>query len=757
MTEIDEAELLGAARAGTELDGSADGGRRPVSADLLRRCCIALRDQIDPRGIRLTGAHVTGQLDLTGLDVRFPLRFDDCEFEHAPVLLGADLFGLSLTRCRLPGLLANGLRLRNDLDLSGARIRGSHASVASITRRAAVWLSEATVGGRLLCTDAFIDGIQDRALYADRIQIAGAARLIGHFTAFGEVRMMGARIGGGLELTGAHLISRQWLALDLAGATIEGGLLMARDPSGRTPVIRGRVDLASARIKGTITMQNAAVFLAGDPLPYDSAYRWSPPGTVIRAPSLTLGGQFAIERDCRIYGGIDIWMSDVGSIWLGPHISIAAPGSTALEFTSVQVRGSVTLLQQTFVQGTIRMEGALVHGMLGLHGQLSHPEHKSLVAGNGVTVERSVVLEDLVASGGRINFTGATLGSLTAEQAKLCNPDGESLSLGGANVRGSVRLVSGFISAGTVILNRARIGGRLLLSGGSFVCRGPGSGQYPGCAIESISATIDGGIDLGWSEISEAVDVTDTKTSFLADDPDRWPPRYAISGLSYSRFELPQGAAPRAVWDERARSRWLDGQQAFDSGPYEQAARVFREHGYVRGSERILIAQRRQARQVEPVGPSAVKRGRQVLDRAYGFVGYGYRPWQVLWMIGGLLAAVAVTLTVPALQATMRANNGNGSVYSTSGLVLGPSGPAGPRLAAADTCGSGEVRCLSPVLYSVDTVIPLISLDQRSTWYPDPRVRYGEFMLWWLDTATILGWLLSTVFVLSLARLARSQ
>jgi hypothetical protein len=67
------------------------------------------------------------------------------------------------------------------------------------------------------------------------------------------------------------------------------------------------------------------------------------------------------------------------------------------------------------------------------------------------------------------------------------------------------------------------------------------------------------------------------------------------------------------------------------------------------------------------------------------------------------------------------------------------------------------VRCLSPFLYSVDTVIPLISLDQRSTWYPDPHVRYGELMLWWLDLSTILGWLLSSVFVLSLARLARSS
>jgi hypothetical protein len=72
-------------------------------------------------------------------------------------------------------------------------------------------------------------------------------------------------------------------------------------------------------------------------------------------------------------------------------------------------------------------------------------------------------------------------------------------------------------------------------------------------------------------------------------------------------------------------------------------------------------------------------------------------------------------------------------------------------------CGDGQVRCFSPVLYAIDTVVPLISLDQRVTWYPDPRVRYGELMLWWLNLGTILGWLLSSIFVLSLARFSRSS
>jgi hypothetical protein len=53
-------------------------------------------------------------------------------------------------------------------------------------------------------------------------------------------------------------------------------------------------------------------------------------------------------------------------------------------------------------------------------------------------------------------------------------------------------------------------------------------------------------------------------------------------------------------------------------------------------------------------------------------------------------------------------------------------------------------------------VIPVISLDQRSTWRPDTGVQDGTVMQWWLDVATILGWLFSSIFVLSLAGLARS-
>ena len=137
MDEVGEAELLAAASAGQIAECGADGNRRPVQAELLRRCCHRLKDQIDPRGLRLRSAAIVGSLDLASMDVRFPVRFDDCDFDSPLVAEGAQLQELLLTQCvRLPGLLANGLRVRRDLDLSGSHLTGAHRTTASTSKRA---------------------------------------------------------------------------------------------------------------------------------------------------------------------------------------------------------------------------------------------------------------------------------------------------------------------------------------------------------------------------------------------------------------------------------------------------------------------------------------------------------------------------------------------------------------------------------------------------------------------------------------------
>jgi hypothetical protein len=234
-----------------------------------------------------------------------------------------------------------------------------------------------------------------------------------------------------------------------------------------------------------------------------------------------------------------------------------------------------------------------------------------------------------------------------------------------------------------------------------------------------------------------------------------------VSGFTYDRFEQPQGGSSARTWDHAARCKWLQHQVAYDAGPYEQAARVFRQHGYVDGAKAILIAQRRQARNTIR-GPRRLPR--RLLDTAYSLtVSYGYRPGRVLWLLAILLVLVTASLQMRAPQSAMRATIA-GIVDTTQGPI--PSRTAGPPSpgagsaspeSAGPVCGDGQVRCFNSFLYAFDTVIPLVSLGQRATWYPDAHAAYGTFLQWWLGAATVLGWLLSSIFVLSLASLARSM
>lgn len=761
MDQIQEAELMSAARTGDVLDGTVDGQARAVQADILRACCRQLGGQVDPRGLRLKGAIVVGCLDLTGLVVPFPLRFENCEFECAPVAEGAELFELSLTDCpRLPGLLANGLRLRRDLNLSRSKVAGTHQTSASTSSPAAIWLCESEIAGRLLCAGTTIDGGPGRAIHADRLQVSGAVRFIDKFTAKGEIRLLGARIGGSLDLSGAQIESSDRVAIELGTAAIDGSVFLIEDRSGSGPLIRGLVNMRSARISGQFMMRNATLE-APSGLPAGSIYRGTTEeGTVIDAPRLSVGAEVSLAEHCAVNGRIDMPMATISSVSIGADCILRAPGRTALDLTAAQIGGYLRLDERAIIEGTLRLAGAAIQGTLALHGEMSDPERRSLVGGSAMTVTGAVYLEGLRTRGGRVNFRGATLGSLVAENARLHNPGGYTISLHQAHVKGSVLLASGFVSTGLAVLSRSTIDGRLRLTGGSFTCPEPAPPRNDrGHAIEAISATVLGGMDLGWETVKPSVDFTEATTTFLADDPSRWPASYTITGLTYDRFERPQDSQLRDVWNPAVRSAWLGRQTVFDSGPYEQAARVFRQHGYISGAEQILMAGRRHARKATAASSSWPRRGGLAL---YATVGYGYRPWRVLWVLATLLVLVAVSLQVHPWQGTLRATNGNGAVYSVWGPVPSPTDQSAPvpgnsaDRQPSDSCGDGEVRCFSPWLYAVDTVIPLISLDQRSTWYVDPHLPGGKLMQVWLNLADLLGWLLSSIFVLSLARLSRS-
>ncbi|NUW31628.1 hypothetical protein HTZ77_09335 [Nonomuraea sp. SMC257] len=743
---IDEATLRRAAATGEALR-SLDGDDLVVSGGLLRELFRRDPQDVDPRGLTLEGARVEGGLDLRGMQVPFPLRFVDCAFDRPLDLDGAELHALVLDGCDIPGVVANGLRVRRDLDLSRSRIRGALWTSASTSCSAAVWLCESEIGGRLLCVDTVIDGAV-RAVQADRMRVGGTIRLLHGFEARGGIRLLGADVAGSLDLTGARLTRPdRGLALDLGDATIGGSVFVIADQTGRRPLIRGRLDLGNARIAGQLLIRDADFEPAGPAAGsgYDSRRHVA---AVVSAPGLVVNGDVSIEGECRFGGGVDLSMGTYSTIRIHEGTVLAAPGERALDLTNAELRSSLVLAEGVAVEGALRLAGAHVRGDLVLKGtRWSGPEAGTLVAAQGSTVDGNVDLRGVETHGGRIIFRSATIGTaLDAHRARLRNPGGEALSLRQAVVRGSVLLAGGFAADGSVLLNRAVIEGRLDCAGGTFGDLG------------AVSATARGGMDLHWAAPPESVDLTGAVTTVLADDPATWPRRSAIAGFVYDRFD--------GSWDWRTRRDWLRGMEPFDAGPYEQAARVFRQHGRPVEAERLLMEQRRRARQARPPGARPPARVlRDLRDVLYGVtVGYGYRPGRTLWLLGALLALVGALVATPAAQATLRATDPRGNVYAVDGRLVtvdetGQAADATATRARAaprpGPCGDGQVRCFDPVFYTIDTVVPLISLGQRAVWYPETRTTAGRVTSALLNVASVLGWLLSTVVVLSFARLAR--
>lgn len=762
MTDIGEGEIVAAMRDGLVLDCGIGGSRGLVDAEVIRKCCWQLRNEVDPHGLRMRNASIRGSLDLAGMIVPFPVRLRDCEFDSPIRVEGADLSELTLRNSpHLPGLLANGVRIHRDLNLSGSRVSGELRTTASTSKRSAVWLCESEIGGRLLCADTVIDGCRDRAIQADRMRVSGNVRLLHRFTACGEIRMIGTHIGGSLDLTGAHIESPVTrLALDLGEAEIDGSVFVVQDSAGRRPVVRGRIDMGRARVGGQFLIRNADLVTLGE-LPETSAYsRARASGVVLSAPRLSVAAELTIEGSSCVHGGIDLSMGELSNLSIGSECVLRSPGGTALNMTNTILLSTMALSPGITVQGMVTLDGAHVRGTLDLRrAALSNPASGTLISAQGSRIDGDVDMSGLRGTSGRLRFANATLGGVLATGAQLDNQGDFTLSLHQATVNGSVVLADGFVSDGAVILTRASIGGRLECTGGTFLAAHEHGSRFPH-AIEAMSAIIRGGMELDWAEVSPSIDLTNAVTTSLTDDPANWPPSIIISGFTYDRFGQ-SFLGNSTPWDHIARRAWLNRQPAHDAGPYEQAAQVYRRHGYTEGAKAILIAKHRRARsQINGRWSLA----RRAVNTAYdATVGYGYRPVRALALLIGLLALVTGSLVIPATQTTMRATTITGVTYTTHGPIAPTAISRHPGLrdvntaeTRADNCGGGQIRCFNPFLYAIDTVIPLISLDQRSTWYPEVHAPYGTLMQWWLNIATILGWVLSTIFVLSLANLART-
>ena len=226
---------------------------REIRATLIRELLLGRRGDLDPRGVRVQGARITGLLDLDHVQAIVGLELRKCVLPDPLSTGDAVLPWLSLQDSVIDTLHALGLRTTSNLWLAGVRLDAGGGAISLIG---------AHIGGYLICDGATITNSGGAALYADSLhvernltvrkaQIAGR----GHD---GALRLISAHVGGDLDCAGAKITNDTGAALLGDEARVDGNaFLMKLRARGAGEQLT--ISFAAARIRSQLDLAGVDV------------------------------------------------------------------------------------------------------------------------------------------------------------------------------------------------------------------------------------------------------------------------------------------------------------------------------------------------------------------------------------------------------------------------------------------------------------------------------------------------------------------
>ncbi|MFI6430282.1 hypothetical protein [Rhodococcus oryzae] len=443
-----EARLREAARSGERIDLAPDltsdpnnqtpapaevwGTDRQIPASALR---VVLSDpdiRVDPRGLWINGAQITsGPVDLANVQFNHPFGLTNCRVEGDIDLTGSALKHLALTGSHI-----------SSLHLCGTRIDGSLLANEDFTAAGEIRAIGARIGGQAVFVGATLRNPGGTALDLDKATVDTGVFLGEGFSAEGEVRALGAHIGGELALNGAALTNPNGTALNLDGVTIDGGLFAA------LLTAEGEVRAVDAQIR-TIQLSGATLT--------------NPNGTALNLDGVTIDGglfarvAFTAEAEVRFTakGEVRALNARIGLLELD-GARLTNPGGVALGLDRANVESSVLARSGFTAIGEIRAVGAHVGGQISLTGAaLTNPRSNALHL-DRATIDGGIFAPLLTAEGA-VRAIGAHISTIEFNGATLTNPHGHALNLDRTTIDGGIFAREGFTAEGAVRAVNAHI------------------------------------------------------------------------------------------------------------------------------------------------------------------------------------------------------------------------------------------------------------------------------------------------------------
>lgn len=361
---------------------------RTVRAAVLRCLLVDAQWPVTPKGVRLRGVRVRGQLDLDGTVLRCPLSLDSCYLDASePVCLDhASASHITLTGCRMNGLTADMLTAR-EIDLSRSVLTGP------------LRLLSASIAGQLICRGVRVTGLDDDgdSVVADGIRTGGSAFFDEKFTAAGAVRLTNARIGHQLDCRGARLTGRNkaGIALMADGIKTDGSVLLHHGFKAA-----GTVRLAGADITGQLSCRDAELA--------DTTG-----GIALMANGITTSGDVLLDGNCfKATGAVRLAGADIGGQLRCAGNLLGDSAGNSIVAEGMKVADGMFLDEKLTVKGTISLRSAHITGRLELRGTLAAGKDSTTLFAPGMQVTGTMRWAPAAEVLGVVELEGATVGEL---------------------------------------------------------------------------------------------------------------------------------------------------------------------------------------------------------------------------------------------------------------------------------------------------------------------------------------------------------
>ncbi len=350
-----------------------------VRADLLYDLCVHPDDRgVDPKGIQLEGARVTGQLDLEGTTVVRPVWLWKCHFEAPIILRDARTRTVGLQGSTVPRISADRLRLEGMLSLRQVMIEGE------------VRLAGANINGNFECGAATLENPGGNALSADGITVTGSVILDGGFAAKGEVRLVGATIGGELSCHAATFENPGGSALTADRIMVNGSVFLDRGFAAK-----GEVRLPGGTIGAELSCQAAT---------FDNPEKYA-----LILDRINVGGNVSLDGDFAAKGEVRLPSAKIGASLLCSGATVENPKGPALIADNAIVRENVVFDEGFTAKGEVRLRSAEIGGDVSCVGaNLENPQGFAFNA-DALSVRGDVVLAVGFVARGEVRLFGAQI------------------------------------------------------------------------------------------------------------------------------------------------------------------------------------------------------------------------------------------------------------------------------------------------------------------------------------------------------------